>query len=195
MPTNKQVLNPEGWVDNHADYLYNYAMSRLYSSEIAEDMVQETFLSALSGMQNFQGMSSERTWLVSILKHKIIDHYRKKSRSQEQSLIDNIDYKQEGHNPFNTDGDMKGIWNMEHAPHEWNIDALKKIEDEEFMRILHECIDKLPAKFGAIFIMRMLEELETEIICKENNVTTSNLWVILHRAKLQMRECMEKNWL
>lgn len=195
MPGRNAPLNPEGWVENHSDYLYNYAMSRLYNAELCEDLVQETFLSALSGMDKFQGKSTERTWLVSILKHKIIDHLRKKSRAQQQEFIEHADYAKKGSQPFNVEGAHKGMWSPDHAPHDWNIDALKKIEDEEFMRILHACIERLPDKFAAIFVMRMIEELETELICKENNITASNLWVILHRAKIQMRECLEKNWI
>jgi len=186
MSTNtKHTLAPDKWVQLYSDYLFNYTITRVSGSEIAKDLVQETFFSGLKAMKNFKGLASERTWLVSILKRKIIDHYRK---------INSKKGKAEVRMNFYKDGENEGEWIEERAPNTWAEDTDSGIENEELKAALEYCIDKLPEKYGMVFNMKTIQGFETEEICKELDITSSNLWVIIHRARTQLRRCMEDNW-
>ncbi len=184
--TNKSnTLSPNTWVDAYADYLFNYAVARVNDSNIAKDLVQETFFAGLKSAKNFQGKSTERTWLVSILKRKVIDHYRKINSNKGQAEV---------RMNFYESGDNEGDWIEERVPQSWDNETDKSIENEELKSQLDNCIDKLPEKYAMVFRMKTIQEFETEEICKELNITPSNLWVIIHRARTQLRSCMEKNW-
>jgi len=180
--------DPNTWVDAYSDLLFRYAIVRVNDEQLAEDMVQETFLAGLKNLNSFQGKSTELTWLTAILKRKIIDHYRKKTTRKEYSL-DEPDER------FDSNGGMKDHWTKDAAPSAWNIEADKQLENAEFMQIIQACIKKLPEKWASCFILKVMEEMESDVVCKELNVTSSNLWVILHRARLQLRDCVEKGWL
>ncbi|MDP3312772.1 sigma-70 family RNA polymerase sigma factor [Lutibacter sp.] len=179
------ILTPEKWVKLHADYLYNYTISRINNHEISKDLVQETFFAALNAMKNFEGKASERTWLIAILKRKIIDYYRK---------INSIKGKAEVRMNFYDDGEHAGEWIEERVPSSWVSEVEKDIENRELGNALEKCISALPEKYEIVFRMKTIEELETEEICKELDISSSNLWVIIHRARLQLRKCMEDNW-
>ena len=179
------TLNPDKWIDLHADYLYNYTITRVSKDEVAKDLVQETFLAALKAMKNFEGKASERTWLIAILKRKIIDHYRK---------INSTKGKAEVRMNFYADGENEGDWIEERVPQTWGSDADKDIENAELADTLNKCIDKLPEKYAMVFKMKTIQDFDTEDICKELDITSSNLWVIIHRARTQLRKCMEDNW-
>lgn len=183
--TTKHTLNPDKWVQSYSDYLFNYTITRVNNEDIAKDLVQETFFSGLKSMKNFQGKASERTWLVSILKRKIIDYYRK---------INSKKGKAEVRMNFYKDGEHEGEWIEERAPNTWSSDADKDIENGELKSALDYCIDKLPEKYGVVFRMKTIQGFETEEICKDLDITASNLWVIIHRARTQLRKCMEDNW-
>ena len=178
------TLNPEKWVDRYADYLYNYAIVRVNDHIVAQDIVSETFLSGLRGRKTFQGKSSERTWLISILKRKIIDYYRKLNTQKERAEI-SVSYQ---------DPEMEGDWIEENVPDLQAQAADELIENEELRLAILECLDQLNENQARIFKMKSIEGLDTETICKELNITPSNLWVILHRARKNMMECLEKNW-
>ncbi len=182
---NTNTLSPNKWVDNYADYLFNYAVTRVNDSNIAKDLVQETFFAGLKSAKNFQGKSTERTWLVSIIKRKIIDHYRK---------INSKKGKAEIRMNFYDSGDNEGNWIEERVPQSWNNEAEKSIENRELKSQIDLCIDNLPEKYAMVFRMKTIQEFETEEICKELDITPSNLWVIIHRARTQLRKCMEENW-
>ncbi len=186
---------PNQWVELYGDYLFNYAVSRVSNQQVALDLVQDTFLGALSSIQSFEGRSTEKTWLISILKRKIIDHYRKSARSKEELLIDKNFNDEKGDIPFYAEGEMQGYWRADRVPQDWNITADKAIENEELKAIIEQCISILPERFAAVFTLRVIEEITSDEVCKELEITPSNLWVILHRAKLQLRECIENNWL
>lgn len=186
MQTNQ--LSPENWVDDYSDILFNYAISRVFSSEISEDLVQETFLSALKTYTNFRGESTEKTWLIAILKRKIIDHFRRKSRKKEH----NVDFQEPSN--FEKDGKEKGHWLRAKAPKSWNCNADTIIENEEFLRTFQQCLSRLPQKWSHCFTLKNMEEMEAEEICKELEISSSNYWVILHRARLRLRECLEHSW-
>jgi len=180
-------LNPDSWVDAYADYLYRYAISRVSNAELAEDLVQETFLAGIKGLAAFEGKSNERTWLTAILKRKIIDYYRKKSNAMELSL-ESEDER------FGKQGMMNDHWIESRAPKEWQSRSDEMLENKEFKAILQACIARLPEKWASCFILRVMEEMKGEEVCKELNITSSNMWVLLHRARLQLRDCLEKGW-
>jgi RNA polymerase sigma-70 factor (TIGR02943 family) len=181
----KHTLHPENWVDLYADYLYNYTIARVSKHEVSKDLVQETFFAGLKSKKGFEGKASERTWLVSILKRKIIDYYRK---------INSNKGKAEVRMNFYSDGENEGNWLEERVPQTWGIDADKKMENEELENTLNACIEKLPEKYAMVFKMKTLRDFSTEQICNELDISSSNLWVIIHRARTQLRRCMEDNW-
>jgi len=182
---NKHTLNANEWVANYSDALFKYTMMRVNDTGIAEDIVQETFLSAWRNKDNYKGEASEKNWLYTICKNKIIDHYRKKSTSIIQyaeadvtaSMFDDVEH-----------------WTAEDAPKEWGINYHQTIENKEFYSILEQCKSKLQQMQQSVFVMKYLEDLDTEEICKVLGITTSNYWVLIHRAKLGLRNCLEKNW-
>ncbi len=185
MAQEQVILNIDKWIDNYADYMYNYAIVRVNNSDLAKDLVQDTFFAGLKSAKNFQGKSTERTWLVSILKRKIIDYYRKINSKKGQAEV---------RMNFYEDGENEGNWLEERVPQSWDNQSDKTIENDELKNQLESCIEALPKKYGMVFRMKTIQEFETEEICKELNITASNLWVIIHRARTQLRKCMEDNW-
>jgi len=179
--------SPDQWVDLHGNYLYRFALSRLRNRELAENAVQETLLSALTARKKFCGRSSERTWLIGILKHKIIDHYRKKYR--EISVTDLVPEDQDAVESFY---DVAGKPNK--YPSEWEADPRQLSSNNEFWRILEDCLKKLPKATADAFSMREMDKIDTKEICKILGISATNLWVMLHRARLQLRGCLENNW-
>lgn len=179
-------VDPSAWVDDHGDALFRYALTRLRDRSAAEDTVQETFLAALNSGKAFSGRSSMRTWLVGILKHKIVDHVRKESRTgpiEEMLPEDGLDAKL-----FDTGGHWRtGL-------RDWEVRPDQILERKEFAEVLNGCLGKLPAKPGTAFCLREMENQSTEEICKVLTVTPTNLWVLLHRARLQLQECLDRNW-
>jgi len=181
----KHQLDPNKWIDRYSDYLYNFTITRVNDREIAKDLVQDTFFASLKSMKNFKGEASERTWLISILKRKIIDHYRK---------INSKKGKAEVRMDFKSDDDIEGNWLEERVADAQYQTAEDKIINQELGDAIFGCLDKLSKKQATVFRMKTIEKLETETICNELNITSSNLWVIIHRARIAMAECMEKNW-
>jgi RNA polymerase sigma-70 factor (ECF subfamily) len=179
------TLNPDKWINNYADYLFNYAVVRVNDGDLAKDLVQETFYAGLRSAKNFLGKSTERTWLVSILKRKVIDHYRKTNSEKGQAEV---------RMNFYDTGENEGSWIEERVPQSWDNASEKTIENQELKTQLEVCIDNLPEKYAMVFRMKTIQEFETEEICKELDITASNLWVIIHRARTQLRKCMEDNW-
>lgn len=190
----KHTLDPGGWVDQYADYLFNYAVVRLSDPEKAADVVQETFLSALKAKDKFQGKSTEKTWLTSILKRKIIDIYRKNSTNRESSMQEIGDSAEDRDN-FNYQGMYKGHWKEEKMPHSNSLLPEGEVENNELREILEKCIGALPENLAAVFVMKMIDDATSEEICKELDLTPSNVWVMMHRARLKLRGCIESNWI
>ncbi len=184
-----EMPNPSHWVELYGDDLFSYARWKVADEESAQDLVQETFLSALKSLSTFRGESQEKTWLFSILKHKISDHYRKLyARAPHESLEKGEEKIQ---NWFSEDGH----WKAERKPHVWKSDEKDVLESKEFYTILSSCRDKLNKQQQVIFALKYLEDRDADEICKELSISTSNYWVIIHRARLQLRECLEINWL
>lgn len=184
----KHILQPEQWVESYGDYLYNYTYFRINNKEICEDLIQETFISALKAKDSFRGESAELTWLMAILKRKVIDFFRKQYTVKEKSVSD---YS----SPFREDGMFEGHWLESKVPKEWNMDADSSLNNEEFTRILEYCLSLLPPKWRSVFMLKFMEELNSDEVCKEVGCSSSNFWVIMHRTRLKLRECMESNWL
>lgn len=177
-------LNPNKWVDKYSDYLFNYTIVRVNDRDLANDLISETFLAGLNSMKNFKGEASERTWLISILKRKIIDHYRK---------INSRKGRAEVRMTYNDDSN-EGEWLEEQAPDKLDMTAEDIMENEELGFAILECMEKLNDKQAQIFKMKTIDGFDTEAICNEFDITPSNLWVIIHRARVTLAECLEKNW-
>jgi RNA polymerase sigma-70 factor (ECF subfamily) len=189
---NSQIENPESWVDQYGDFLYRFALSRIKDPSIAEDLVQETFLAALKARKNFQGRSSARTWLIAILKHKIVDHIRKQVREQTSDKVESI-FNAAANDPADTSFNDEGDWRI--RPSNWAIDPMKLYEQKEFMDVLYHCLGGLPKRQAEAFMMREIDGFSTEEICKVLNISATNSWVILYRARMWLRQCLENNWL
>jgi RNA polymerase sigma-70 factor (ECF subfamily) len=174
--------NPVEWLEKYGDYLFGFAMSRLHNETAAEDLVQETLLAALQSQQKFSNNSSEKTWLTAILKNKIIDHYRRSirqvsfaSEEEETEFFDN-----------------QGAWRE--TPTDWNSNPETLHQQKKFQAVLQECLANLPKNLAAVFTLREIEGLETKQICEILNLSPNNFWVMLHRARLQLRQSLENRW-
>jgi RNA polymerase sigma-70 factor (ECF subfamily) len=177
-------------LESHRSYLLRVAQLQLRDSDLAEDVVQETMLAALSG-GGFSGKSSLKTWLTGILKHKIVDAIRRKQRSPVavaafSDLEGELDIEE-----FDALFRENGAWNA--PPTNWG-DPEAALGQRQFMDVMDLCLEKLPANTARVFIMREVMELESDEICKELRITANNLWVILYRARMSLRLCLEQNW-
>jgi len=189
---NSQIENPESWVDQYGDFLYRFTLSRIKDPSIAEDLVQETFLAALKARKNFQGRSTAKTWLIAILKHKIVDHIRKRVREQTSDKIESM-HDTAANDPVDNSFNDKGDWQI--RPSKWAIDPMKLYEQKEFMDVLYHCLGELPKRQAEAFMMREIDGFSTEEICKVLNISATNSWVMLYRARMWLRQCLENNWL
>ncbi len=180
--------DPGTWLDEHGDALFRFARTRVGNRELAEDLVQETFLAALQSWDRFEGRSTTRTWLLSILRRKIIDHYRRINDSLAPNSSDSIpDSDTVRARNFSPDG----FWSK--ALLSWSTPD-KALEDREFWDVFDRCLSRLPAAFSSVFVLRELEGLEMTELSDSLNLTEGNLRVRLHRARLMLRECLEKHW-
>lgn len=178
-----ETIDPGKWVDKYADYLFNYTIARVNDREIANDLVSETFLAGLHSMKNFKGEASERTWLVSILKRKIVDYYRRINSSRGKAEI-KIQY----------DLESEGDWLEQQIADVSDRTAEDRLENQELGLAILECLEELNEKQAAIFKRKTIEGADTETICNEFDISPSNLWVIIHRARNVLARCLEKNW-
>jgi RNA polymerase sigma-70 factor (ECF subfamily) len=180
------VTDPETWVDRHGDCLYRYALLRLRSPELAADLVQDTFVEALRARERFLGHSSERTWLVGILRHKILDHIRKAAR-QSMSASGAVT-SGAGESPF----DRRGRWR--HAQARWGAEPSRDLETREFWEIFGRCLSRLPAGIADAFLLRELDGLAAAEVQELLGITPASFWKRVHRARLQLRQCLETGW-
>ena len=192
LPTAAHRVDPERWVTEHGDLLFKFAMIRLRDEARAEDLVQETFLAALKGAAPFAGRSAERSWLVGILKHKIIDHFRKASR--ETSFTDLEFYADEEGDRFVPDGPFQGAWKHDLGPMEWSSDPGAALDSQAFWKTYHDCAGKMPKTISTVFTLREVDGVESKEVCRILGISESNLWVMLHRARMALRSCLETNW-
>ena len=175
-------------LDSHRRYLLRVARLQLRDADLAEDVVQDTMLAALKAREGYTGASTVKTWITGILKHKIVDAIRARQRApvamaelDEDADVDDFD------------GLFKANGAWADKPADWgNPEA--SLSRQQFFDVLEICLDNLPAKTARVFVMREVMELGTEEVCKELAITPNNLWVILYRARMALRLCLEKNW-
>lgn len=180
------VLDPADWVEQYGDALYRYAFSRLRDPEAAEEVVQQTFVSGLEHQQQFAGTGSQQGWLMGILKRKIIDAVRLRARAAPTESLDTAD-------PLDRFFDRRGNWRRN--VRETLLQPLDTVDRTEFWPVFEQCVDALPAKQASVFLLREMEELGSAEICKEMQISSSNLWVLLHRARVRLASCIKLRWL
>jgi RNA polymerase sigma-70 factor (ECF subfamily) len=179
--------DPEHWVDRYGDDLFRFALARVRQEPLAEDLVQETFLAALQARSSFKGKSSPKSWLFGILKHKIIDHFRKSVREKP------VDGEQLQQTSVEALFKENGSWRI--APRKWEIDQDHILEQKQFLDVFYRCMARLPERLARLFTLREIDGLSTEELCKEMDITATNSWVMLYRARMGLRRCLETNWI
>lgn len=180
----------ENWVNQFSDELFSWALYKTSSKETAEDLVQETFLAAFHKIDTFQGKSQPKTWLFSILNNKVIDYYRLSARTTKQnfSISENSGYELSD-GLFNEtenwkDNDINPIWDQEE----------ELLDNPEFNNVMQGCMEDLPEKWKFAMTSKYLTDKNADEICQELEITTSNYWQIVHRAKLLLKKCLEIKW-
>lgn len=192
--TNTKAGDPAQWVDEHGDALFRFALLRVRDQATAEDMVQETFLAAVKAKQDFAGDSQLRTWLIGILRHKIADHFRKHGRTGLMSDLTDTDDGKGDSSDMVIDQwfDKSGHWR--NAPKNWEVNPEEIAQRQEFWKVLQHCMENLPGKSAEAFALRVMEDTDPAEVCKALGITSTNLWVLLHRARARLRACLETNW-
>lgn len=180
------VLEPSEWVDAYGDYLYRYAMSRLRDTNAAEEAVQETFLAGIKKSSQYTGSGSQRGWLLTILKRKIVDHVRQRARFDRDGAVGT------DHDPLGELFDRTGHWKRSVAA--WMKAPADAIESSELWAIVENCLTHLPSGQASVFTLSVMEELDSDQICRELEITPSNLWVRLHRARVELANCVGARW-
>lgn len=175
-----RASDPIDWVDQHGDYLYNYALCQLRDQVGAEDLVQETFLAALKARERFQGYSSERTWLTSILRHKICDHFRSKCR---EGIFRRTTSSDE-----NDRIDESMLWLHETAAE--CLSPSRHLDLKDFRQSLETALRSLPPRVAQAFTMYEMEECPSTAICQHLDISEANLWTMVHRARKQLRRSL-----
>jgi RNA polymerase sigma-70 factor (ECF subfamily) len=176
----------EQWVDAYGDYLYRYARLRLKDPSTAQDAVQETFLAGIKGLDQFDGRVDVKYWLRGILHNKIVDHIRKNVRehpiddTEGMDIMDRFSFK------------AFGVADRSQKP--WQFSPARDFEKNEFWKVFEKCLGKLGESMRQAFVLKMIEGMPTEEICKVMNIQANNLWVLNHRARQQLKSCLEKNW-
>ena len=180
----------ESWVNQFSDELYSWAFYKTSSKETAEDLVQETFISAFNKIDSFQGKSQPKTWLFAILNNKVIDYYRLSARTTKNNfhLTEESGFELSD-GLFNTtenwiDKEINSIWEQDG----------ELLDNPDFNLVMQYCIEDLPQKWKLAITSKYLSDHKTEFICKELDITTSNYWQIIHRAKLLLKKCLESKW-
>ncbi|MBA4197187.1 MAG: RNA polymerase subunit sigma-24 [Chitinophaga sp.] len=180
------TIDTTALVNDYSDLLYRFALPRVNDKDLAKDLVQDTFVSALKNIDSYKAEASLKNWLMTILKNKIIDHYRKAATR----LTDRLATENDSDSFFEGDGH----WSKPAYPKDWAIPYGSRIEQKEFYSVFELCMKKLKEIQHAVFSMKYLDDIDSDEICKQLNITASNYWVLIHRAKTQLRSCLEKNW-
>jgi RNA polymerase sigma-70 factor (ECF subfamily) len=187
MSKKTEIAPPETWVDRYGDYLYGFAMSRLRNPDAAHDCVQDTFLAGIKALDRFDGSRDIKFWLRGIMRNKIVDHIRRSVKenkvdiqAEDEALIESFWFKYSGIATTN--------------PDPWQFNPRKHYDNSEFWVVFDRCIEQVKEPARQAFILRVLEDLSTEEVCKVMNVTSNYLWVLLHRARSQLKTLIEANW-
>ena len=173
------------WVDEYGDRLYRHALARVRRVELAEDLVQETFLAAMRSADQFRGEGSALAWLLGILRHKILDAYRAAYR--EERAAGELPADDELDEMF----DARGRWRRKPGP--WTVED-DLVSRAEFWAAFRDCLDGLPVRLREVFTLRVLDDISGDEVCKALGVSATNLWVALHRARARLRGCLEVHW-
>ena len=176
----------ETWVKEYTSELFRWAYHKTSDVQSAEDLVQETFLAATEEMHKFRNESQPRTWLFGILKNKIAEYYRLKMKHPQIHPDTDESFDQYFNNA--------GGWNTERMPHAWYSSEEQLFDNTDFKQIFERCMKNLPEQWFACISLKYLEEKDPKLVCQELNISTTNYWQIVHRAKLQLRECLEQHW-
>lgn len=180
--------NTKVWLEEYGDYLFSYALLKAKDTHVAEDLVQETLLAAITAKNTFSNASTIRTWLVGILKHKLSDHFRQQGR--EVAVGDLFD-QDEGDNLdsfFRANG--RWIEKPDAFP-----DPESALQQKEFWKIFQECLSGLKPKQVEVFLAKEIYGMSNEDICKDFALSPTNVWVIMHRARLSLNRCLKTNWM
>lgn len=183
MTLQKNQQNLSDWVNQYSDILFRFALKRTNNEESAKDLVQETYLAAWRNVETYDKTIPVKAWLFAILKNKLIDYYRKSSKNITEELLEDITEKY-----FDADGH----WTKSAYPIEWKK---ADMESKEFYKILQKGINGLKQIQANVFVMKYLDDMSSDKICKILNITPANYWIIMHRAKIQLRSYLEKNWI
>lgn len=181
----QQKVTPSDLVHQFSDDLFRFAFSKTKNKVVSEDLVQDTFIVAVTKLDTFRGESTHKTWLISILRNKIADHYRKKSK-------DNISDKELNDQTYSFS--PNGTWNEENKPFVFE-EQEHLLDNQEFTAIFLNCIEGLPPLWNAVIKMKYINPVKSKQICKELEITDTNLWQIVHRSKLKLKDCLNGNWL
>ena len=180
-PTGEDLPDACEWLSRYGDSLYRYALGRLRRSHDAEEAVQETLLAALTKRGEFQGRSHPRTWLMGILKRKVVDRMRTAARDARETSLDDLDAW------FNA----KGKWRK--GPRRWD-DPAATVERSEFWSVVRQCLAQLPERMAGAFTLRTLDDQAPTDVCRELALSPANFWVLLHRARLRLVRCLDLHW-
>jgi RNA polymerase sigma-70 factor (ECF subfamily) len=179
--------DPSEWVDQHGDALFRYALLRVKDEHVAEDLVQETFLSALRAIDSFEGRSSLRTWLVGILKRKVIDHFRKSVKEIPDADL-SLWEEEDDREYF----DKEGHWKRNLR--DWKDSPETLVENDEFWETFQACLSMLPEAHRRAFTLRELDGYKNDEVCDILSISSSNMWVMMHRARAKLRKCLDAKW-
>lgn len=180
------TLDPATWVDAHGDYLYRFALVRVHNRDAAEELVQESLLAALTARHSFRGKCTERSWLTAILKRKVIDWLRAdvRRRARQEPLPDKW-----------ADSQFTRVGKWKKKSDEWSADDPGfEMTSADFRETLSACLEKLPPRVRQAYVLKHLDEQSADEVCKAVDVSASNLWVMLHRARLRLWRCLAVNW-
>lgn len=182
-----EIAPPETWVDRYGDYLYGYAMSRLKNPDLAADCVQDTFMAGIKAFERFDGSRDIKFWLRGIMSNKIVDQIRKSIKenkvnldTEDEAILESFWYKYSGIATTN--------------PDPWQFNPRKSYDNTEFWKVFETCIDQVKDPARQAFVLRVLEDQTTEEVCKVMNISANYLWVLLHRARSQLKVALEASW-
>lgn len=185
MPTaKKETLT--NWVRLYTTELYSWALIKTSDAMLSEDLVQETFLAAAENMERFEGKSQPKTWLFGILKNKIADHYRRQATQPSTHSIPA--------NELTNFFDAGGRWKQAAKPNAWEENPEKLLDNLAFIHILDACLRELPTLMHACLQLTYLQGKKGQEVCQEMKISTTNYWQIMSRARLRLRDCLEKRW-
>lgn len=179
------------WLEEHGDYLLRLALARVHDRDTAEDLVQDTLVAAVRNAASHEGRSTVRAWLGGILRHKILDHFREVTRTMTATDLESqMDPDGEFENHF---FESMGFWKFP-RPKRWQLRPDELAEEQDFLRVLKDCVSKLPGLMSKVFVLRDMDEVDSTEVCETLGISEANLYTTLHRARFRLRRCLEVHW-